>query len=231
MKPFDLETALAGAPVVTRDGREVTQLVRFYTESKRQLPLRGVVEGDIFGWSLSGKWISNAERHADLFMATIPVGKPPMLGKPWPSQGGTYAGLIRGDDCDYHLVVATNEAGKLKGKWGGYGTKITGAESKTDGLANTQAMADAGFELANAAQAVEIEGHKDFYLPSQGELSLIYANAAESFDKEWHWSSTQSSAGYAWVQHFSVGTVLSLGGKDDELRARAVRRIKVEIDV
>jgi hypothetical protein len=29
MKPFNLEEALAGKPVVTRDGREVTQLHRF----------------------------------------------------------------------------------------------------------------------------------------------------------------------------------------------------------
>ena len=34
MKPFDLEKALNGAPVITRDGREVTQLHLFDVAEK-----------------------------------------------------------------------------------------------------------------------------------------------------------------------------------------------------
>jgi len=231
MKPFDLEAALAGAKVVTRDGRPVTQLVAFDLGVTSYRTLYGAVGRFVCDWLITGKRVESREDDFDLFMATIPIGKPPMLGKPWPGQGGTYAGLIRGEDADYHLVVATDEAGKLKGKWGSYGTKITGADSKTDGFANTQAMADAGSELAKAVQAVEIEGHKDFYLPSLGELSLIHANAPDGFDKEWHWSSTQYSDTSAWVQTFSAGDVNYGYGKYGELRARAVRRIKVEIEV
>ena len=226
MKLFDLEEALAGAKVVTRDGRVVTQLAKF--DLTLESRLCGVCFHEIRHWSLDG--VSSVARRHDLFMAPVPIGKPPMLGKPWTGQGGTYAGLIRGEDGDYHLIVATDPVGKLKGKWGRSGTKIAGADSKTDGFANTQDMVNAGLVLAKAAQAVEVEGHRDFYLPSQGELSLIYANAPEGFDKEWHWSSTQDSTNCAWVQHFSDGCV-SVGGKDNELRARAVRRIKVEIDV
>lgn len=37
MKPFNLERALAGDAVITRDGREVTQLVKFDVESKYKL--------------------------------------------------------------------------------------------------------------------------------------------------------------------------------------------------
>jgi hypothetical protein len=44
MKPFDLEAALRGEKVVTRDGREVTQLVRFKGTHKSQ-ELFGVVKG------------------------------------------------------------------------------------------------------------------------------------------------------------------------------------------
>ena len=49
MKPFNLSEALSGAPVVTRDGREVTQLVRFeelgpdYNNS-----LYGVINGCVY---------------------------------------------------------------------------------------------------------------------------------------------------------------------------------------
>ena len=150
----------------------------------------------------------------------------PAIGSIWPGQGGVYAGLIRGEDGqpNHHLVVAIADAGKLKGEWGNYGNAITGAESRNDGLANTKAMADAGSKLAKAALSLEIEGHADFYLPAQAELMLCFANAREHFDKEWHWSSTQYSAYYAWAQYFSTGNVND-HVKVNEFRARAVRRI------
>ena len=44
MKPFNLEAALRGEKVVTRDGREVTQLVKFKGTHKSQ-ELFGVVDG------------------------------------------------------------------------------------------------------------------------------------------------------------------------------------------
>lgn len=150
----------------------------------------------------------------------------PAVGSVWPGQGGVYAGLVRGDDGQpgHHLIVATDDAGKLKGEWGNYGSEIKGASSRNDGVANTNAMADAGSKLAKAVLALEIEGHADYYLPAQAELMLCFANAREHFDKEWHWSSTQSSASFAWSQHFSNGTTTSIA-KFGEFRARAVRRI------
>lgn len=68
MKPFDLEAALRGAPVVTRNGREVTQLTRFY-DVKSKNPLRGVVLGDIYGWPMDGAVWTNGACPEDLFMA------------------------------------------------------------------------------------------------------------------------------------------------------------------
>lgn len=45
MKPFDLEKALSGAPVVTWEGKEVTQLTLFdIDESLSSYPLVGVIE-------------------------------------------------------------------------------------------------------------------------------------------------------------------------------------------
>lgn len=67
MKPFDLEAALAGAPVVTRGGRPVTQLVTFdITGSDR---LFGVVDGRIVRcWKVDGNYYSKADNDLDLFM-------------------------------------------------------------------------------------------------------------------------------------------------------------------
>jgi len=72
MKPFNLEAALRGEKVVTRDGREVTQLTHFKVLGK--YPLYAVIENDNFlvTSTISGQWShgSREENPNDLFMAT-----------------------------------------------------------------------------------------------------------------------------------------------------------------
>lgn len=54
LKPFNLEEALNGAKVVTRDGREVKQLTLF--ESISLFPLVGVFDNGMMSlWSKNGK--------------------------------------------------------------------------------------------------------------------------------------------------------------------------------
>jgi hypothetical protein len=69
-KTFDLEAALAGAKVVTRDGEEVTQLILFNIDSKIRPPLFGVYKGSITAWFENGKYTDEDYHHLDLFMAT-----------------------------------------------------------------------------------------------------------------------------------------------------------------
>jgi hypothetical protein len=70
MKPFDLEAALAGAPVQTRDGRPVTQLTNFSVTS--DYSLIGVIEGEFYKWMRDGGHLSPyIESERDLFMAPI----------------------------------------------------------------------------------------------------------------------------------------------------------------
>jgi len=99
MKPFDLEKALAGKPVVTRDGNKVTQLTLFKTRRKQFL--FGVVEFDdysnnydniIVTWDINGRYynpydyIKSNNDNFDLFMyektntkkIKIAIGKYPM---------------------------------------------------------------------------------------------------------------------------------------------------------
>lgn len=52
LKPFDLEKALAGDPIITRDGREVTQATLFNCDSL--YPLRAVVGGDVRAFTKDG---------------------------------------------------------------------------------------------------------------------------------------------------------------------------------
>lgn len=150
---------------------------------------------------------------------------PPALGLAWPGQGGVYVGTIRGDEGqpDYHLIAPTLPFKKDKVEWGNYGKEIPGANSKRDGLANTKAMASAGLELAKEILAWEIDGHADFYMASQCEAALCYANAPEQFEAEAYWTSTQYSSSNAWFQSFGGG-YSNLSHKDSTLRVCAVRR-------
>lgn len=69
MKPFNLEAALAGEPVVTRDGRRVTQLTMFDGLSDRCLA--GVIDGILLQWDKNGRRYKVDSREAEnLFMAT-----------------------------------------------------------------------------------------------------------------------------------------------------------------
>lgn len=153
----------------------------------------------------------------------------PAIGLPWPEQGGIYAGLMRGANGqpDYHLVVPAGAAAFVqKISWGGYEKDEPGAACEYDGQANTLALVNSkhSHPAAEWAEALEIEGHADFYLPSRRELALCYANLPELFEKGWHWSSTQYSPGYAWFQYFADGYQTSVH-KGSEDRARAVRRV------
>lgn len=65
-KPFDLERALAGEPVVTRQGDEVIQLTLFKTNGIYKLA--GVVKGELLRFTPTGKYFVNESHELDLFM-------------------------------------------------------------------------------------------------------------------------------------------------------------------
>lgn len=73
MKPFNLEEALAGKPVVTRDGNKVTQLHLFDIDS--QYPLYGVVETSVWKFTKNGKPVGYSGNKYELFMAPEKVTK------------------------------------------------------------------------------------------------------------------------------------------------------------
>lgn len=68
-KPFDLERASAGDPVVTREGRPVTQLVKFDADCDI-CTVYGVVVGRVESWSVDGRYsVTGGESQYDIFMA------------------------------------------------------------------------------------------------------------------------------------------------------------------
>jgi hypothetical protein len=67
MIAFNLERALAGEPVCTRDGRDVTQLVRF--EVKERELIYGVLDGHVRTWYTNGNFlVYSISCNDDLFM-------------------------------------------------------------------------------------------------------------------------------------------------------------------
>lgn len=154
---------------------------------------------------------------------------PPAIGAYWHGEGGIYAGLVRGEKGtpDYHLIVPIAPYGQVEEiTWGAAGEKETGADSNLDGISNTQALCDSQHDhpAAQWAAALEIDDHRDFYLPARHELRLCYLNVPELFSTEgWYLSSTQYSPNLAWVQDFVAGTQY-VGHKGVARRAVAVRR-------
>ena len=74
MKPFSKFEAISGKPVVTRDGKKVTQLKEFELDGPFQIV--GVIEGrrDTCKWTDDGNYYSDhGESHLDLYMASAVV--------------------------------------------------------------------------------------------------------------------------------------------------------------
>ena len=68
-------------------------------------------------------------------------------------------------------------------------------------------------------------------LPTRIEQAMLWANHRDRFKKYWYRSNEQhhTESGWAWSQHFSHG-YQTITRKDIELRARAVRRVPINLE-
>lgn len=121
----------------------------------------------------------------------------PRIGTYWAGQGGIYAGTVRGEEADYHLVLHKDEKESIQWQ-----------------------------PALDWAKTLEADGHKDFNLPNRREQAILYGNLKDQFKPEWHWSCEQhaSDPGYAGMQDFDDGNQ-DYYPKDGITRARAVRRV------
>ncbi len=150
---------------------------------------------------------------------------PPPVGEFW--NGGIYAGIVRDSETkqQWHLIVSESSSVGLF-QWGPF-EKIEGCESQADGQANTNSIIKSGHECPAAAftAGLKLNDFDDWYWPSRRELAVMM-NLADFISDEFHWSSTQDSASYAWYQDFEHGyhDILSKGTKR---AVRAVRRLTI----
>ena len=169
-------------------------------------------------------------------MKTHPITLP-AFGSIIPNQGGYFAAILRGPVIDgieqppYALIVSDAAVGEVQSQWGQYGKDISGTSSRTDGKANTDAMATAECAAALKVRSMTIDGHCDWYLPALGELNSAAANVPELFSTDgYYWTSTQTSRNDAFVQGFEYGDSYSYWYiKGNERRARACRRISLDL--
>jgi len=135
---------------------------------------------------LSGTTVTiSALEVARLFLEKIATGaaaatgsavvRPPAIGSLWPSEGGIYAGLVRGNP-DYHVIVLEEHSGEV---------------SWTDAMTWGQRFEDQRDPIAG--------------LPKRKEQALMFANVPELFEKAWYWSREQYDAEWAWSQRFGDG--------------------------
>lgn len=110
----------------------------------------------------------------------------PEIGQPY--GGGFFSGITHDPDTGKrYLNITAGAEHELSGKWGEYGVKIEGADSFTNGRANTEAMAAAGSELAQQVLALRIGGHDDWAIPARDQQELQYRHGKPTADTNYCW--------------------------------------------
>lgn len=135
---------------------------------------------------------------------TIKQNELPAIGSAF--QGGFFAGLLNIEGQLHGLIVAPKAAGELdEARWGEYGKDIAGATSVYDGLANTQAMAEAGSDLAKWTLELNIESFTDWYLPSRDELEILYRQFKPTTETNYQYGRHgENSSAVPITQHYSA---------------------------
>jgi DNA-directed RNA polymerase subunit E'/Rpb7 len=106
MEQFNLERALAGEPVITRDGKEVTQLVKFDAPAANYA-LRGVIDGEIKSWTSDGRFATFSENSPkDIFMK--------------PKENAIWVNAYFGESGNLFIIGFSSEEEAIKAKNGNY---------------------------------------------------------------------------------------------------------------
>jgi hypothetical protein len=173
-----------------------------------------------------------------------------------PRTGGTYnvgdtgpaGGIIfydRGFVADgWRYLEAAPAGSDFRAEWGAYtgsgrntqGRDIPGTSTVVgSGKRNTELIVarlqqwGENYRAAQICVGMDINGYKDWFLPSKDELNLMYQNLHRrglgGFSGYNYWSSSQASIHFAWAQDFSSG---SDGGSGSikEATSIAVRAVR-----
>lgn len=144
-------------------------------------------------------------------------------GQYW--QGGI---IFHVDSTGLHgLISATTDQGKAA--WGCNETFLGGTETGIGtGKANTELIATGCSESSTAARLCRdmiLNGYSDWFLPSKDELYLMYEQRSVigGFKEDNYWSSSESSATFAYRLYMPWGYYNSEAYKNFAVWVRAVR--------
>ena len=108
----------------------------------------------------------------------------PVIGQAF--GGGFVTGITRDPDTGKrYLNITACAVHELVGAWGKYGEKIEGADSFTNSRANTEAMSEAGSELAQKVLALDIDGFTDWAIPARDVQELQYRHFKPTIEANW----------------------------------------------
>ncbi|OFY62365.1 MAG: hypothetical protein A3H98_03320 [Bacteroidetes bacterium RIFCSPLOWO2_02_FULL_36_8] len=116
--------------------------------------------------------------------------------------GGIVFYVFTGTDGKQHGLIASLNNLSTNAKWSENTDKLIGAQSNSDGAANTSAIIKAGglaTEAAGVCQAYNEGGFTDWYLPSMDEFEKLASNIKIDWTGAgFFWTSTEKMNGSAW---------------------------------
>lgn len=128
--------------------------------------------------------------------------------------GDNHAGgivFVLDSDKQHGLVAAaSDQSGGIPWSNGSMLTTFAYSTSLGSGKVNTDTIVasfGAGNYAAKLCSDLTLNGYNDWYLPSLGELDLMYTNKAVigGFTNNYYWSSSESPNNSAWQTHFGDG--------------------------
>jgi hypothetical protein len=132
------------------------------------------------------------------------------------------------DNSGQHgLIAAPSDQKKTKWYNGNFVTTNATDASIGAGQENTATIVMAqgnGDYAASICDKLELNGFKDWFLPSKDELNLLREKKAivGGFDGTFYWCSTEYNSHYAWAQNFNNG-FQNYGNKNSAPSVRAIR--------
>jgi len=127
--------------------------------------LEAAHQGQSLGWSEYGARIAIT---TDLSFFDPYTAAPGL-----PMHGGFFVGVMRYSDGDY-LLIDAGKAAETSLTYKTASAATAGTDSYHDGLANSNAMNDAGHPAAQYCRAYRGGGFDDWYLPARDERELCY---------------------------------------------------------